>query len=100
MTGSARAHATRTPPSPVLSLPPRPVATAAGALDPDHVPCMQLAREFRRLLFAVHERPPGQTVSSRGRAAGRMPPPLGEDGEPAVLEHAQLADDAVAAAVR
>jgi len=75
-------------------------AAATGRLDPDDVARPEPSRHLRRLLLPVHERPSGRTVGAAVRAARRPGPALGEHREAAVLEHAQLAHDAVAAAVR
>ena len=75
-------------------------AAAARRLDPDDVARAQLPRHLRGLLLAVHERAPGRAVLAAVGAARSVRAPLGEHREPAVLEHAQLAHDAVAAAVR
>ena len=53
----------------------------------------------RGKLLAVQEAPPGQAVLAAPRAARRERAALGEEREAARLEDAQLADDAVAAAV-
>ena len=74
--------------------------TAAGRLDPDDVAGVQLARQFRRLLLAVDEGSTARTVLPAVPAGRRVAPALGEHREAAVLEHAQLAHDAVATAVR
>src|SRR5205807_4681154 len=59
------------------------------------LPC-RLCRQF----LVVQEVPPGRAVLAPIRPARPAGAPLAEDREAAVLEHAQLADDAVAAAVR
>jgi len=74
-------------------------AAAARRLDPDDVVGAQLSRDFRRLLLAVHERASARAVLSSASAVRRVRATLRKHREPAVLEHAQLAHDTVAAAV-
>src|SRR5581483_9861810 len=74
-------------------------AASTGALDADHVARLQLARRLRRKLFPVQQRPAFCARLSPRRSCGAARAALGQERQPAVLEHTQLADDAVAAAV-
>ena len=78
----------------------RAVPAAARGLDADDVAGVQLARQLRRLLLAVDEGSAARAVLPAGAARRGVASALGEHREPAVLEHAQLAHDAVAAAMR
>src|SRR5918992_2706017 len=74
-------------------------ATACRCLDRDDIAGGEVARHLRRQRFAVEE---VATRCARGAAAlalRRLRAALADDREPAVLEHAEFADDAVAAAV-
>src|SRR5436190_14448822 len=86
---------TRPATSASLSSPP----AAARGLDRDHVPFRELAGELPGCRLAVDEVPaarPGRAAPLPGRCVRA---PLADDREPAVLEHAELPHDAVAAAV-
>src|SRR6187551_236221 len=74
-------------------------AAAAGSLDRDHVPRLEVASLLGPHLLAVDEVAACRGVPSSPLAAGCVAPALGDDRDPAVLEHAQLAHDAVAALV-
>src|SRR5215213_8351933 len=78
----------------------RPVAAAAGRLDPEHVARDQVTRHLRGELRVVEEVAPSGSRSTAALALGRVPPPLADDRGAARLENADLADDAVAAAAR
>src|SRR4029077_20479799 len=77
----------------------RTVAAAAGRLNPDDVAGVELPGQLGRLLLAVDECAAARTLLSAGPARRRVAPTLGEQREPAVPGHAQLADDAIAASV-
>jgi hypothetical protein len=51
-------------------------ATAAGRLDPDDVAGVELARQLRRLLLAVHEGSAGRAVLPAGAARRGVAPAL------------------------
>src|SRR5438445_10730306 len=70
-------------------------AAAAGRLDRDEVAGAQLLRHLRGLLLAVHERAPAGAVLAPVLAARRVRAALGEHGDTAILEHAELAHDTV-----
>src|SRR5881392_2974838 len=100
-TGSAWTHATVTGSFTAASLFPRPALTEAAAarcLDSDHVPGADVERRLGVNLTPVHEVPAGSAGRAAALTARRVSAPLRDDREPARLEHAQLADDAVAAA--
>ena len=75
------------------------MSAAARRLDPDDVACPQSRVTFAGSSSPFRRLRPGAPSRAAGGAARPVPPALREEGEPAVLEHAQLADDAVAAAV-
>src|SRR5919204_1105083 len=72
---------------------------AAGRLDPDDVAGGEVARHLRGDRVAVERVAPGSPGLAAPLALRPMRPALGDDREPARLEHAELADDAVAAAM-
>src|SRR6476620_3737247 len=72
-------------------------AAAAGRLDADDVACAQHTRAFHRQLAPVQQVAAGQSRLTAADALRRARPPHADKREPAVLEHAQLAHDAVAA---
>src|SRR5205085_7624816 len=74
-------------------------AAASRRLDSHDVAGRELPRHLRRLFLAVDERAAACAVGPAGRAAGSVSTAFGEHREPAVLEDAQLANDAVAPAV-
>src|SRR5690349_7971581 len=76
-----------------------PAPAAARGLDRDDVAGREVARELRADRLAVHEVAPGLAGCSPALTLRRMRTAFADDGEAAVFEHAQLADDAVAAAV-
>src|SRR5262249_20933126 len=80
------------------SLPAVPTATAG--LDRDDVSRPQVDGRLRWKLATVEEVAARRAVLAPVAAARRALAPLAQDREPAVLERAQLADDAVAAAMR
>ena len=69
------------------------VAAAAGRLDPQEVAGVDVDRRERGQLLAVQEVAARETVASAGRAPRREAPALGQEGEAAALEDAELADD-------
>src|SRR5205823_7442372 len=97
--GSTWAHATLSGRSIGRSLLRAAVPAAARRLDPDDVTRTQLARQFRRLLLAVHEGSAGRAVGPAAAARRRVAAALREHREPAILEDAELAHDAVAAPI-
>ena len=76
------------------------MATAARCLDANDVARVQLPRQLRRLVLAVDERSAARAWLPTFPPWGRMTAPLREHREPAVLEHAELPHDTVAALVR
>src|SRR5215831_7949326 len=76
----------------------RPEAASSRRLDRDDVAGRELGARLRRQLRAVQQAPPGRARLAATGATRLVRAPLGEDREPAVLEHPQLADDAVSPA--
>ena len=73
-------------------------AAAARRLDRDHVAGSRSTVTFAGSSRAVQEVAARRAVRAAAAARGACAPPLGDQRQPARLEHAQLADDAVAAA--
>src|SRR3954447_15807385 len=73
-------------------------AAAAGGLDPDDVPRLEIDGLLRADRTAVHEVPARPAVGSAGQAARPARAALRDEREPAILEDAELTDDAVSAA--
>src|SRR5262249_36202186 len=71
------------------------VAAAARSLDPDDIARPQLPGQLRGLLLPVDQRAAKRTVLAAGATRWRASSPLREHRQPAVLEHAQLTNDAV-----
>src|SRR5262245_23553445 len=76
-----------------------PAPAAARSLDCDDVARGEIAGEFGAGRLAVDEVAAGGSGAAAALALRRFRTALADDREPAVLEHAQLAEDAVAATV-
>ena len=77
----------------------RAPAPAAGRLDAEEVAGLEVEDAIAGSSSPFRSVLPGQAVAASARSARRDRAPLGEEREPAGLEDAQLAHDAVAAAV-
>src|SRR6266545_6126314 len=74
-------------------------AAPAGGLDAHEVARPQVERGLPRDRLAVHEVAPGGAGLAATRALRSPPAPLADEGQAAILQHAQLAHDAVSAVV-
>src|SRR5919109_372820 len=72
---------------------------AAGRLDANDVAGLERAGDLARQLLAVQHVPPPRPGFASVDALRGLAPPLADQREPTRLQHAQLAHDAVAAAV-
>src|SRR5919109_913194 len=72
---------------------------AAGRLDANDVAGLERAGDLARQLLAVQHVPPPRPGFASVDALRGLAPPLADQREPTALQHAQLAHDAVAAAV-
>ena len=77
----------------------RSEAAPAGRLDPDDVARLEVAGRLARQLLAVHEATSGRPRLTAPRALRGPHAALADQREPARLQHAELADHAVAALV-